>query len=138
MALTEAGTGRLRPGEVTLEAAPVLVSEALRHHRLGRVTDQVAARVAEQTLGLGVDEHDPVVPADDDDRVGHGLDETSEGRLRGTGLAQVLDVVRKVAEGRSVSLAQVAIAWLMARPAVSSLPRPIGIASPRHYLRNLG
>jgi aryl-alcohol dehydrogenase-like predicted oxidoreductase len=34
---------------------------------------------------------------------------------------QVLDVVRKVAEGRGVSLAQVAIAWLMARPAVSSV-----------------
>ena len=25
----------------------------------------------------------------------------------------------------------------LGRPAVSSLPRPIGIASPRHYLRNL-
>jgi len=34
---------------------------------------------------------------------------------------QVLDVVRKVAEGRGVSLAEVAIAWLMARPAVSSV-----------------
>jgi aryl-alcohol dehydrogenase-like predicted oxidoreductase len=34
---------------------------------------------------------------------------------------QVLDVVRKVAEGRGVSLAQIAIAWLMARPAVSSV-----------------
>ena len=34
---------------------------------------------------------------------------------------QVLDVVRKVAESRGVSLAQVAIAWLMARPAVSSV-----------------
>ena len=34
---------------------------------------------------------------------------------------QVLDAVRKVAEGRNVSLAQVAIAWLMARPAVSSV-----------------
>jgi aryl-alcohol dehydrogenase-like predicted oxidoreductase len=34
---------------------------------------------------------------------------------------QVLDMVRKVAEGRGVSLAQVAIAWLMARPAVSSV-----------------
>src|SRR3984885_2559592 len=34
---------------------------------------------------------------------------------------QVLDVVRKVAEGRGVSLAQVAIAWLMARAAVSSV-----------------
>jgi aryl-alcohol dehydrogenase-like predicted oxidoreductase len=34
---------------------------------------------------------------------------------------QVLDVVGKVAEDRGVSLAQVAIAWLMARPAVSSV-----------------
>jgi aryl-alcohol dehydrogenase-like predicted oxidoreductase len=34
---------------------------------------------------------------------------------------QVLDMVRKVAEGRGRSLAQVAIAWLMARPAVSSV-----------------
>ena len=34
---------------------------------------------------------------------------------------QVLDAVRKVAGGRGVSLAQVAIAWLMARPAVSSV-----------------
>ena len=32
-----------------------------------------------------------------------------------------LDVVRKVAGGRRVPLAQVAIAWLMARPAVSSV-----------------
>ena len=30
-------------------------------------------------------------------------------------------MVRKVAEGRGVSVAQVAIAWLMARPAVSSV-----------------
>ena len=34
---------------------------------------------------------------------------------------QVLDAVRKVAGGRRVTLAQVAIAWLMARPAVSSV-----------------
>ncbi len=34
---------------------------------------------------------------------------------------QALDAVRKVAEGRGVSLAQVAIAWLMARPTVSSV-----------------
>ncbi|HUY50055.1 MAG TPA: aldo/keto reductase [Streptosporangiaceae bacterium] len=34
---------------------------------------------------------------------------------------QVLDAVRKVAEGRGVSLAQVAIAWLAARPCVSSV-----------------
>ncbi len=34
---------------------------------------------------------------------------------------QVVDAVRKVAGGRGVSLAQVAIAWLAARPAVSSV-----------------
>ena len=34
---------------------------------------------------------------------------------------QVLDAVRKVAESHGVSPAQVAIAWLMARPAVSSV-----------------
>jgi aryl-alcohol dehydrogenase-like predicted oxidoreductase len=34
---------------------------------------------------------------------------------------QVLGAVRQVAEGRGVSLAQVAIAWLAARPAVSSV-----------------
>jgi aryl-alcohol dehydrogenase-like predicted oxidoreductase len=34
---------------------------------------------------------------------------------------QVVGAVRQVAEGRGVSLAQVAIAWLMARPAVSSV-----------------
>jgi aryl-alcohol dehydrogenase-like predicted oxidoreductase len=34
---------------------------------------------------------------------------------------QVLDAVRKVAESRGVSHAQVAISWLMARPAVSSV-----------------
>ena len=34
---------------------------------------------------------------------------------------QVLDAVRKVAGRRGVSLAQEAIAWLMARPAVSSV-----------------
>jgi aryl-alcohol dehydrogenase-like predicted oxidoreductase len=34
---------------------------------------------------------------------------------------QVVDAVRKVADGRGVPMAQVAIAWLMARPAVSSV-----------------
>jgi aryl-alcohol dehydrogenase-like predicted oxidoreductase len=33
----------------------------------------------------------------------------------------VLDSVRKVAGGRGASLPQVAIAWLIARPAVSSV-----------------
>jgi aryl-alcohol dehydrogenase-like predicted oxidoreductase len=34
---------------------------------------------------------------------------------------QVIDVVRKVAEGRGASMSQVAIAWVLARPAVRSV-----------------
>jgi aryl-alcohol dehydrogenase-like predicted oxidoreductase len=34
---------------------------------------------------------------------------------------QVIDAVRKVADGRGVSMSQVAIAWVLARPAVSSV-----------------
>ena len=34
---------------------------------------------------------------------------------------QVIDAVRKVAEGRGASMSQVAIAWLLARPAVRSV-----------------
>lgn len=34
---------------------------------------------------------------------------------------QVLDAVRKVAEGRGASMSQVAIAWVLARPAVRSV-----------------
>ena len=33
----------------------------------------------------------------------------------------MLDAVRKVAEGRGVPIGQVAIAWVLARPAVSSV-----------------
>jgi aryl-alcohol dehydrogenase-like predicted oxidoreductase len=34
---------------------------------------------------------------------------------------QVIDAVRKVAEGRGASMSQVAIAWVLARPAVRSV-----------------
>ena len=48
---------------------------------------------------------------------------------------QVLDAVRKVAEGHGVSLAQVAIAWLLARPAVSSVI--LGARSVEQFADNL-
>jgi aryl-alcohol dehydrogenase-like predicted oxidoreductase len=48
---------------------------------------------------------------------------------------QVLDAVRKVAEGHGVSLAQVAIAWLLARPAVSSVI--LGARSMEQFADNL-
>jgi aryl-alcohol dehydrogenase-like predicted oxidoreductase len=47
----------------------------------------------------------------------------------------VLDAVRKVAEGHGVSLAQVAIAWLLARPAVSSVI--LGARSMEQFADNL-
>ena len=48
---------------------------------------------------------------------------------------QVLDAVRKIAEGHGVSLAQVAIAWLLARPAVSSVI--LGARSMEQFADNL-
>jgi aryl-alcohol dehydrogenase-like predicted oxidoreductase len=48
---------------------------------------------------------------------------------------QVLDAVRKIAEGHGVSLAQVAIAWLLARPAVSSVI--LGARSLEQFADNL-
>jgi aryl-alcohol dehydrogenase-like predicted oxidoreductase len=48
---------------------------------------------------------------------------------------QVLDAVRKVAGGRGVSLAQVAIAWVLARPAVSSVI--LGARSVAQFTDNL-
>ncbi|HWG60689.1 MAG TPA: aldo/keto reductase [Streptosporangiaceae bacterium] len=48
---------------------------------------------------------------------------------------QVLDAVRKAAEGRGVSMAQVGIAWLLARPAVSSVI--LGARSMEQFTDNL-
>jgi aryl-alcohol dehydrogenase-like predicted oxidoreductase len=48
---------------------------------------------------------------------------------------QVLDAVRKVAGGRGASLAQVAIAWVLARPAVSSVI--LGARSLEQFTDNL-
>ncbi len=48
---------------------------------------------------------------------------------------QVLDAVRKVAEGRGVPMAQVAIAWVLARPAVSSVI--LGARSLEQFTGNL-
>jgi aryl-alcohol dehydrogenase-like predicted oxidoreductase len=48
----------------------------------------------------------------------------------------VLEAVRKVAEGRGVSMAQVAIAWLAARPGVSSVI--LGARTKQQLEDNLG
>jgi aryl-alcohol dehydrogenase-like predicted oxidoreductase len=48
---------------------------------------------------------------------------------------QVLDTVRKVAEGRGMSMAQIAIAWVLARPAVSSVI--LGARSLEQFTGNL-
>src|SRR6266536_1212184 len=48
---------------------------------------------------------------------------------------QVIGAVRKVAEGRGVPMAQVAIAWVLARPAVSSVI--LGARSLEQFTGNL-
>ena len=48
---------------------------------------------------------------------------------------QVLDAVRKIAEGRGVSMAQVAIAWVLARPAVCAVI--LGARSLEQFTDNL-
>ena len=48
---------------------------------------------------------------------------------------QVIEAVRKVAEGRGASMAQVAIAWVLARPAVSAVI--LGARSLEQFTDNL-
>jgi hypothetical protein len=52
--------------------------EALRHQHFDLGPDHLRARVAEQTLGLGVDDHDLACPIDDDDGVGCRLQQATE------------------------------------------------------------
>jgi hypothetical protein len=64
-----------RVGEVAFAPARVHLAEALRDEELDGPADQLRARVAEEPLGLLVDEHDLAAPIDDDDRVGRRLEQ---------------------------------------------------------------
>ena len=54
---------------------------ALRHEQLDALADHLDARVAEQALGLGVDEDDAAVVANDHDGIGGGFKERVHGAV---------------------------------------------------------
>jgi len=58
-------------------------SEPLGDEGLDRLAEQLVAGVAEQGLGLSVDQHDPAAIADDHHRIGRGLEQAPEPGLGG-------------------------------------------------------
>jgi hypothetical protein len=56
--------------------------EALREEHLDELPDELTAPVAEQALGLVIDEPDPPGPVGDDGCIGNGLDELPESAAR--------------------------------------------------------
>ena len=73
--------------EVELHVARVAVAQALRPQHLDRLAEQLVVVVAEQRLGVGVDEHDPPVAAGGDRRVRQALEHRAQ---RGLAPAQAL------------------------------------------------
>src|SRR5439155_18068237 len=71
-----------RLAEEAVAMARMLVSVALRHQELDPLLEQLAARIAEQPLGLRIDQHDASVASDDDDRIGSRFQEPPELLLR--------------------------------------------------------
>src|SRR5262249_11100626 len=65
--------------------------EALRHQHLDPLADELVARVAEELLGLGVDEDDPPAALHDDHGVGCRLEQAAELLLRLAAQAGVAD-----------------------------------------------
>ena len=60
-------------GEVAGAVAQVLAAQALGHQQLHRLADHLLAQVAEQALGLLVDQRDQALLVDDHHRVGRGF-----------------------------------------------------------------
>src|SRR5262245_56942247 len=54
------------------------LAKPLRHDDLDRLAEELQAAIAEETLGLRVDEHDLAGVVDDDDRVRRRLQEPAE------------------------------------------------------------
>ena len=73
----QCGDRRLTAGVVGAQVLRGL-GEALDQQQLDRLADQLVARVAEQRLGLRVDEHDRAGRVDDDCSVGRGLEQVAE------------------------------------------------------------
>src|SRR5262249_42688973 len=90
-----------RPGSrlagVSASMARVPVPEALPDQELDRLPNELRARVAEQLLGLGIDEEDPPVRIDDHHRIGGSLEEPSK-LVLGLRLVGALPLVLKPPE----------------------------------------
>ena len=67
----------------------MLGAEALGHEHLDRLPEQLARGIAEQILGLGVDQEDAAVAVDDDDGVRRGLEKAAKARLAFLALGNV-------------------------------------------------
>jgi hypothetical protein len=83
---------RLRLAEVPGPAPRVHGAELLRHQDLDRLAQQLVAPVAEQLLGLMVDEVDDAVGVDDDHRVRGRFEEAAKPGLQRALLAQPLEL----------------------------------------------
>jgi hypothetical protein len=90
----EALAHQARAGSAHVPAAVLGVdrAEALGDEHFHRFAEELFAGVTEEALGLGVDEHDEAVGADDDLGVGRGLDQILEVGVGGAALAEVLDL----------------------------------------------
>ena len=71
-----------RRGEEAAAVSPACAAEPLGHQDLDLPPQQLLAGVAEERLGLGVDQDDPAGRVDDHHRVGGRLQEPAEFRLR--------------------------------------------------------
>src|ERR1035437_5837464 len=67
-----------RVGRVAGAMMPVLLTQARRHQTLDQLSQKLLPCVAEETLGLGVDEQDLPIPVHDDHRVRGRLQQTPE------------------------------------------------------------
>ncbi len=80
-----------RVGEETVAMSWVQASIALGQQQLDGLLEKLGARIAEESLGLRVDEHDAARAVHDDDRVGCRLEEPAELLLGLLALGDVAD-----------------------------------------------
>ena len=91
---------QVRIAEKARPVLAVLAAEALGHQHLDLLADEVGAGVAEQRLGLGVDQDDGALPVDDDHGVGRRFEEHAETFLGRLALGDVLGRAAE-ADGRA-------------------------------------
>jgi hypothetical protein len=92
----DAGAHRAGPwcGEVAVAKSGVPAPVPLRHQHLDGLAQELLASIAEQPLGLGVDQHDAPGPVDDHHGVGCGLEQPAELLLGLLAIGDVADRAR--------------------------------------------